>query len=133
MLQSPRWVRPVAILAALFGVATIYSGGTALFGGPAARAAVGDAVPLVLWFNFLAGFAYIFGAVALFMFSPIARPIAWLIGVGTLLVFAILIMLILAGTPFDWRTIGAMALRSGIWLAIAVALSRIASNKGATG
>ena len=52
MLQSPIWTRPVAIIAALFGALTIYSAGMVLFGGPAPKAAVGDAVPLVLWFDF---------------------------------------------------------------------------------
>ena len=55
----PGWAKPAAIAAGVFGVLTLYSGGMALFGGELARAAVGNAVPFVLWFNFLAGFAYI--------------------------------------------------------------------------
>jgi hypothetical protein len=114
----------VAIIAALFGLLTIYSGGMALFGGAAAKAAVGDAVPLVLWFNFLAGFAYIVGAWALFSFAPWAELTAWLIGICTLLVFTILIAMAFNGSPFEWRTVGAMVLRFGFWLAIATALSK---------
>nr|WP_246030484.1 hypothetical protein [Litoreibacter halocynthiae] len=114
----------MAVVAAAFGLLTIYSGGTALFGSAASKAAVGDAVPLVLWFNFLAGFVYVAGAVALFQFAPFAQRIAWLIGLSTLLVFVILIALAITGTPFEWRTIGAMVLRSGFWLAIAVALPK---------
>lgn len=124
MLKAPRWVRPVAIIAALFGLLTIYSGGMALFGGSAAKAAVGDAVPLVLWFNFLAGFVYIFGAFALYCSTVWGQRTSWVIGICTLLVFAILIVMILCGTPFEPRTIGAMIVRSGFWLAIAVALSK---------
>ncbi len=48
MSQPPIWVRPIAIFAVLFGLLTSYSGGMALFGGVAAKAVVGDAVPLVL-------------------------------------------------------------------------------------
>ena len=129
MLQSPRWIRPVAIVATLFGLASIFSGGMALFGGAASKAAVGNAVPMVLWFNFLAGFVYILGAVALFNLTPWARLVAWLIGVCTLLVFAILIVMAFSGTPFEWRTIGAMILRSGFWLAIAFALSKASMRK----
>lgn len=128
MYQSPRWVRPLAIAAAVFGVATIFSGGMALFGGAAAKAAVGDAVPLVLWFNFLAGFFYVIGAFALWKSACWAQKIAWLIALCTVLVFAILIAMVVAGTPFEWRTVGAMTLRSGFWLAIAIALSRAADN-----
>ncbi len=122
MSRTKKWIVPVAILAGLFGLATLYSGGMALFGGPAARQAVGDAVPVVLWFNFLAGSFYIVAAIALFLRHPAARPLAWAIGLASLAVFAVLIALALSGTPFEWRTIGAMVLRSGFWLAIALAL-----------
>ncbi|WP_170759086.1 hypothetical protein [Ruegeria lacuscaerulensis] len=125
MHQSPNWVRPVAIVAAVFGIATVFSGGTALFGGAAAKAAVGDAVPLVLWFNFFAGFVYVLGAFTLMKSEFWAQRIAWLIAVCTLFVFAILIAMAVTGTPFEWRTIGAMTLRSGFWLVIAIALSKI--------
>lgn len=124
MPSSSPWVRPVAIAAALFGLLTIFSGGTALFGGAAAKAAVGDAVPFVLWFNFLAGFVYLLGAFAIYKSTFWAQRIAWLIGTCTLLVFVVLIIMVLGGTPFEWRTIGAMTIRSGFWLAIAFVLSR---------
>lgn len=124
MPKTPRWVRPTAIFAALFGILTIFSGGMALFGGAAVKSAVGDAVPFVLWFNFLAGFIYVLGAVALFNLTPWAKPVAWLIAISTAVVFMVLIIMTLGGTPFEWRTIGAMVLRSGFWLAIAIGLTR---------
>ncbi|WP_170411498.1 hypothetical protein [Ruegeria arenilitoris] len=126
MQPSPPWIRPAAIAAAFFGLLTIFSGGTALFGGAAAKAAVGDAVPLVLWFNFLAGFVYLLGAFALYKSLIWAHRIAWVIGLSTLMVFAVLVVVALIGTPFEWRTVGAMTLRTGFWLAIAVSLSRTA-------
>lgn len=130
MRRHPRWIPPIAVIAVLFGAATIYSGGMALFGGAEARAAVGDAVPLVLWFNFLAGFAYILGGIALFIGSPRAGPIAWLIGLSTLGIFIIFIVLAISGTPFEWRTVGALVLRSGFWLAIATALTSASAFEG---
>ena len=132
MAQSPRFFRSMAIAALLFGLATIFSGGKALFGGSAAAAVVGDAVPLVLWFNFLAGFVYVFGALALFFQSTWAKPLAWLIAISTLVVFAALILMVINGVAFEWRTIGAMVLRSGFWLAIAFALSKHQSGIGST-
>ena len=128
--QSLRWTRPVAVVAALFGLVSIFSGGMALFGGTAARAAVGDAVLFVLWFNFLAGFAYVIGAALLFKHSPLASPVAWVIAMATLFVFAILIFVAAGGTAFEWRTIGAMILRSAFWLAIAGALASSANGGG---
>ncbi len=111
-----------AIAAAVFGIATIYSGGMALFGGEQAAAAVGNAVPLVLWFNFCAGFVYVLAAVGLFLRKAWAVPLAWAIGIATLIVFGTFIILVLRGTPFEWRTVGAMVLRAGFWLAIAAKL-----------
>ena len=47
---SRNWsLRIAAGVAVLFGLLTIGSGGRVLFGGPAAAAAAGDAVPFVLW------------------------------------------------------------------------------------
>jgi len=124
MSQPHSWKRIAAIAAILFGLLTIVSGGKALFGDPAAQAAVGNAVPFVLWFNFLAGFAYIAGGIMLWLRHPIARLIAWALALATLAVFGAFLITIALGTPFEMRTIGAMTLRSGFWLAIATALSR---------
>lgn len=49
------WV--AAGIAVVFGALTIFSGGKAMFDGAAAQGAVGNAVPFVLWFNFLSGLA----------------------------------------------------------------------------
>lgn len=125
--KPPRWARPAAVAAALFGLLTILSGGRALFGGPEAAAAVGDAVPFVLWFNFLAGFAYLAAAAGLWRWSRWAIAAAWAIGLSTLAVFAAFGVTAALGTPFELRTVGAMILRSGFWLGIAFAASRAVS------
>ena len=121
--MTSRWITPVAIAAALFGLATLYSGGAALFGSPGDRAAVGNAVAFVLWFNFAMGFAYLGGAVLLVLRHRAAKPVAWAIGLATLAVFAVFLIAVLAGTPFEMRTVGAMILRAGFWLAIAATLT----------
>jgi hypothetical protein len=48
------WVRVAAGTAVAFGVLTLVSGGATLAG----VLEMGAVVPLVLWFNFFAGFAY---------------------------------------------------------------------------
>ena len=58
-------VRVVAAIAVTFGIVTIKAGGSVLFGGIDAVLAAGDFVPFVVWFNFLAGFAYIAAGVGL--------------------------------------------------------------------
>ena len=65
-IVNPKWVRAAAAVAVLFGAITVFSGGTALFGSAVLRAAYGDVVPHVLWFNFLAGFAYVLAGIGLF-------------------------------------------------------------------
>lgn len=117
-------LRAAAVVALLFGVLTIASGGTALFGGPAARAAVGDAVPFVLWFNFLAGFAYVAAGLGLWQARPWAASLALVIAVATLVVFAAFGLHVVAGGAFEPRTVGAMTLRSLVWLAIAAVARR---------
>jgi hypothetical protein len=112
-------LRVAAVVAVAFGALTVVSGGTALFGGPEARAAVGDAVPFVLWFNFLAGFAYIAAGIGLWLHRAWAARLALLIALATLAVFAAFGLHIAMGGAFEPRTAGAMTLRSVVWLAIA--------------
>lgn len=105
-----------AIAAALFGILTLLSGGMALFGSPAASGAV---VPFVLWFNFLAGFAYIAAAYGLVSGRPWAGPLAVAIALSTLFVFAAFGVAVASGVPYEMRTVGAMAVRSAFWIVIA--------------
>jgi hypothetical protein len=118
-------LRIAAIIAVAFGALTVVSGGAALFGGPEARAAVGDAVPFVLWFNFLAGFAYVAAGIGLWLRQPWAARLALLIALATLAVFAAFGVHIATGGAYEPRTVGAMTLRTLVWLAIAVLARRM--------
>ena len=64
--SRPRWAIAAALIAVVFGVVTVFVGGKTLFGPPAERAAAGNIVPFVLWFNFIAGFAYIIAGCGVF-------------------------------------------------------------------
>jgi hypothetical protein len=126
----PRWALLAASVAVLFGILTVISGGTALFGGAAVRAAVGDAVPFVLWFNFLSGFAYVAAGVGLFMWRRWAAQLSALIAVAILIMFGAFGWHVALGGAFEMRTVGAMILRSGIWLAIAIFACRALGCSG---
>ncbi|WP_417809363.1 hypothetical protein [Thioclava sp.] len=119
-----------AIVALLFGALTILSGGRALFGGVEARAAIGDAVPFVLWFNFVAGFAYVLAGIGLFLQR---RPAVWFsiaILAGTVVVLIALGVHILQGGAYEMRTLGAMILRALVWAVIsAVALRHLGQGR----
>ncbi|WP_417433135.1 hypothetical protein [Hoeflea sp.] len=117
-------LRAVAMAGLAFGLLTILSGGTALFGSDAARAAVGNAVPFVLWFNFLAGFAYVAAAVGLLMRRRWGLWLSVAIVIATALVFIAFGIHVQLGGLFEMRTVGAMALRMGVWGIIALVARR---------
>lgn len=120
---APRWAKPVAIVAFVFGLLTLKSGGGVLFfEGP--RLAAGDYVPFVVWFNFLAGFAYVAAAIGLWRWERWAARLAAAVAVLTLLVFAAFGLHVVTGGAFEMRTVGAMVLRLGVWTAIAAASCR---------
>lgn len=119
--------RAVGLVAVAFGLLTILSGGMALFGGERAARAAGDAVPFVLWFNFAAGFAYVAAGLAIARRHRLARPLALAIALATLAVFAAFGIAVAGGVPYEMRTVGAMTLRAGFWLAVALWLGKTAA------
>jgi hypothetical protein len=120
----PGWALVAAIGAVPFGILTLISGGSALFGSAAARAAVGHAVPFVLWFNFLSGFVYVLAGIGLFLWKRWAAQLSALLAIAILAVFAAFGWHVAWGGAFEVRTVGAMILRSTVWIAIAVAACR---------
>ncbi len=121
---GPRWRLGLALLSGAFGIATVVSGGRVLFGPEAVRAAAGQVVPFVLWFNFLAGFAYLAAAVGLWRARRWAAPLSLAIAAATALVFLAFGIHVLRGGAFENRTVAAMSLRTVLWAAIAVAAWR---------
>ena len=119
ILQTPRWTVALALVAILFGAVTIAAGGRTLMGGVEARAAAGNIVSFVLWFNFVAGFAYVIAGIGIFLSRRWAAYLSVAIAVATIAVFMALGIHILAGLAFEVRTVGAMIVRSAVWIAIA--------------
>ena len=115
-MQNRRWgILIAAIVVTLFGLLTVLSGGRALFGGLEARAAVGDAVPFVLWFNFLAGFAYVAAGIGLILQTSWAAKLSIAILVATVLVMIAFGVHVLLGGAYEMRTVWAMSLRTVVW------------------
>ena len=104
----------------LFGLLTIITGALALFGGELTQTAVGDAVPFVLWFNFLAGFLYVLAGYGLYSQTRWAAPLSLFIAVATVAVLLLFLWHVTSGKPYEMRTVTAMLLRSGVWISIAV-------------
>lgn len=115
MTARPLSLSIAAAVALVFGLLTILSGGLALFGG----ADMGAVVPFVLWFNFLAGFAYALAGLGLWRGAPWARALAVGIALATAAVFLAFLWHVWRGGAYEPRTMGALALRLAVWLAIA--------------
>ncbi|MFP1646216.1 hypothetical protein [Pontitalea aquivivens] len=115
-MQSRRWdILIAAVVVTLFGLLTVLSGGRALFGGSEARAAVGDAVLFVLWFNFLAGFAYVAAGIGLMLQTNWAVKLSIAILIATILVMIAFGVHVLLGGAYEMRTVWAMSLRTVVW------------------
>lgn len=118
--MKTRLLKSLSIAAIIFGVITVFSGGRALFGDAAAQAAVGNAVGFVLWFNFLAGIAYVLVGAALWQGQRWASWGAGALALGTALVAAAFGWHVMGGGAFEMRTVGAMIIRLTFWLTVFV-------------
>ena len=118
--------------AVVFGVMTLVSGGSVLFGGASARAEAGAVVDFVLYFNFGAGFAYVAAGIAVVRAKRWALHLAGVLAATTLLVLAALGVHIGLGGAFETRTVAAMALRSVFWIGQALALAYISRDRAAS-
>jgi hypothetical protein len=102
-------------MAAAFGLLTIVSGGTALMGA----IDMGAVVPFVLWFNAMAGLAYVAGGILLWRSHRLALPVALAILIATAAVFAAFGWRAASGGAYEMRTVGAMTLRTTFWAVMA--------------
>ncbi len=128
------WLRGIAIVAIVFGAITIKEGGSVLFIDGEARQSAGAYVPFVLWFNFIAGFAYIVGGVGLFMNKRWSGALAIVIAVSTLVIFGFFIFHIYGGGAYETRTVAAMSIRSAIWTMTAlIAWKLLPSSRRSSG
>lgn len=115
-----RFILPgIAAVAFVFGLTSIISGGRVLFGDQAERVAAGHYMPFVVWFNFLAGFAYVAAAAGLARGRPWAASLSFGIAAATAVAFVYFGLFVLIGAPFEMRTVGAMTLRTAFWAGIA--------------
>jgi hypothetical protein len=122
--RTPRRAAVLALVAIAFGGVTILVGGRTLFGGVEARSTAGNIVAFVLWFNFVAGFAYVIAGIGLLLRKRWAAYLSTAIAVATIAVFIALGIHIFIGLAFEARTVGAMIIRSAVSVTIAVLACR---------
>ena len=120
--HSPVWMKTIAILALVFGAMTLLSGGSVLFGPIEVQTAAGNYMPFVLWFNFLAGFLYITAAIGIWLRCNWAIGLSMFIALATCLLALNFGYQVIQGDAYEIRTIGALILRIGVWMAISWSL-----------
>ena len=118
--KRSRFVAGMAIFGILFGLLTIVSGGAALFNARAQQMA-GNTIGFVLWFNFLAGFAYAIAGVGLLAAQRWALWLSMAIVAATVFVFLAFGVQVWSGRSYEMRTVVAMGFRSLVWIVISVA------------
>lgn len=122
---KPRpYIKGIALLAMVFGALTVISGGNVLFGIDAVQEMAGRFVPFVVWFNFIAGFLYIAAGLAIWLGHRWALGLSVAIAAATAVVAAAFGIWVIQGGDYEMRTVGALALRFGVWVAIAFAVFR---------
>ena len=125
MRKQGNMLRIAAGVAVVFGLLTVVSGGATLLGG----LEMGAVVRFVLWFNTLAGFAYVVAGVGLWQGRQWASPLSLAIFAATLLVFAAFGLHVAQGGAFEMRTVFAMAIRSMVWGWIAWVARQVFSGR----
>lgn len=128
-LRHAVWLRALSIVAVGFGLLTLREGGMTLGGDEDAVKAAGNYVPFVLWFNFLAGFAYVVAGIGLWLGRRWAARLAIGIAVATTITFAAFGLHVYSGGAFEMRTVVAMSLRTAVWAVIATASWRLLSGR----
>lgn len=114
-LRRGSGLRMAGAAAAVFGVMTVVSGGTVLCGGDQLSRLAGNVVSFVLWFNFLAGFAYVTTGIGLWFARGWARWMAIAILIGTAVVLCAFLVYVSQGGPHETRTLVALIFRTGFW------------------
>lgn len=114
----------ISLVAIAFGILTIKEGGMTLSGDEAAVRAAGNYVPFVLWFNFLAGFAYVIAGIGLWLQQRWAVWLSIAIAVATAITFATFGVHVFLGGLYEKRTVIAMSLRTLVWVVIATVAGR---------
>lgn len=123
--QRGAWRLAISLIAIGFGLLTVREGGAVLFVDGAARGAAGNYVPFVLWFNFLAGFAYVVAGVGLWNRQRWALWLAIAIAAGTALTFVAFGVHVYFDGAYEQRTVIAMSLRTLVWASIATVAWRL--------
>ena len=112
---APARAPGAAAIAFLFGLLTLVSGASVLFGPESVSRMAGEVVDFVLWFNFLSGPFYLLTGFGLWMGRPWAVKLCAVMALMCALVLVALLIYIAIGQAYEMRTLAAMSLRFIFW------------------
>ena len=105
----------IGVFLIVFGLMTVVSGGKALFTDVGLQTR-GNIVPLVLWFNFIAGFFYVIAGIHTYRLKNCVKKLSVLLAVTNVAVFIYLLSHIFQGQLYETRTLVAMSIRTSLWV-----------------
>lgn len=114
----------ISLIAIVFGLITLVQGGRTLF-TESGRAAMGEIVMPILWYNFIAGFFYIVAGALAFRAISGSRVLAALIAIGNGTALSYLAWYISQGGLYEQRTVIAMSFRTLLWVVLTALLFRV--------
>ena len=123
MESSNKIIKLMSYFAMFFGIVTIFSGWQNLFNEDVIKHQ-GKIIPLVLWYNFIAGIFYIIAAFGVIKQKRMALRLTSFISSLNLVVFLYLIVHISNNGSFETKTLVAMSFRTTFWFVFFVLLSR---------
>lgn len=118
----------IAAFLILFGLLTVFMGGSVIFDLFGIRAIEGNYVLFVVWANWICGFLYLFAAYGLLKQKRWTSKLLFAAFLLLAITFAAFIMHIQSGGIYERKTIFAMTFRTMITLAIAIAAYFIISK-----
>lgn len=119
----PGKIKYLTYFAILFGVLTIFSGGQNLFNENVIKTQ-GNIIPVVLWFNFMAGFLYILTGLCVLKRKKIALRLSAFLSSMNIVVFLYLLNHIYSGGAYEVRTLVAMSFRTLFWFSFFITITR---------
>lgn len=109
----------IALVFIIFGFLTIISGGKNLFSESGIKSNE-NIVPLVLWFNFIAGFFYFIAGILIFKLKPCVKRLSFIIAILNVIVLFYFINHVFQGGLFEKKTVFAMSFRTLFWVCFAI-------------
>lgn len=122
------WLKIISVFLFLFGLITIFMGGSVIFDLFGIRVKEGNYVLFVVWANFICGFIYLATVYGFLKNKKWSAILMWIATLVLIITFVAFFIHIHSGGAYEKKTIYAMTFRTTITLAIAIASRSLVAN-----